>query len=275
MQLSGIPLGWTAEPLKYIASINDEALSEDTPPDFVFQYVDIGSVDHIDGIRGTEVMVFEKAPSRARRIVRQGDTIVSTVRTYLRAIAPIDRPSSNLIVSTGFAVVRPRSIEAGYLSYALREQRFIEEVVARSVGVSYPAIRPTEVGQITVLVPPLDEQRDIAAFLDAETAKLDTLIEKKRVLIELLKEQRSALISRTVTRGLPPDAARAAGLDPHPEMKDSGIEWLGEVPAHWGASSVRYAASDIIDCPHERLYMRRTANMWSSELRMLIQATST
>ena len=56
---------------------------------------------------------------------------------------------------------------------------------------------------------------------------------KKRTLIERLKEKRTALISRTVTRGLPPDAARAAGLDPHPKLKPSGIDWLGDVPEHW------------------------------------------
>jgi type I restriction enzyme, S subunit len=81
--------------------------------------------------------------------------------------------------------------------------------------------------------PPLPEQLVIADFIDAQTAKLDTLVAKKRALIEKLREKRSALISRTVTRGLPPDAARAAGLDPQPRLKASGTEWLGEVPAHW------------------------------------------
>lgn len=82
-------------------------------------------------------------------------------------------------------------------------------------------------------LPPIDDQRAIADFLDRETAKIDTLVAKKRTLIERLKEKRTALISRTVTRGLPPDAARAAGLDPHPKLKPSGIDWLGDVPEHW------------------------------------------
>jgi type I restriction enzyme S subunit len=73
----------------------------------------------------------------------------------------------------------------------------------------------------------------IVDFLDHETAKIDTLVAKKRTLIERLKEKRTALISRTVTRGLPPGAARAAGLDPHPKLKPSGIDWLGDVPEHW------------------------------------------
>jgi type I restriction enzyme S subunit len=80
-------------------------------------------------------------------------------------------------------------------------------------------------------VPPTPEQDTIADFLDKETGRIDRLIAKKRELIEKLKEKRTALISRTVTRGLPPDAARAAGLDPDPPLKSSGIEWLGEIPA--------------------------------------------
>ena len=182
------------------------------------------------GIDSTEEMVFEDAPSRVRRIVRDGDTIVSTVRTYLRAIAPIRKPQSNMIVSTGFAVVRPRKVKPDFMSYALRELGFVEAIVARSVGVSYPAVNASEIGTLSIPLPQVEEQRGIADFLDRETAKLDTLVEKKRALIEKLKEKRTALISRTVTRGLPPGAARAAGLDSHPKLKPSGIDWLGDVP---------------------------------------------
>jgi type I restriction enzyme S subunit len=218
-----VPEHWDVRRLKYTASINDEALPETTDPDYEFTYVDIGSVDASKGIVSTETYRFEDAPSRARRIVREGDTIVSTVRTYLRAIAAIHEPAENLIVSTGFAVVRPRSLEPGYLSYALRSPFFVETVVSRSTGVSYPAINAPEVGNIGVTLPPLDEQKAIAAFLDRETARIDTLIEKKRRQIELLQEKRSALISHAVTKG----------LDPNAPMKDSGIEWLGQIPQHW------------------------------------------
>lgn len=89
-------------------------------------------------------------------------------------------------------------------------------------------------------LPPINDQWAIADFLDRETAKIDTLVAKKRTLIERLKEKRTALISRAVTRGLPPDAARAAGLDPHPKLKPSGIDWLGDVPEHWGVKRGRF-----------------------------------
>jgi type I restriction enzyme S subunit len=231
--LGDVPEHWDVKRLKYFASINDEALPETTSPEFEFEYVDIGNVSAVDGITAIEQVVFENAPSRARRKVRHGDTIVSTVRTYLRAIAPIRNPPENLIVSTGFAVVRPRKVESAFLAYALRESSFVESVVARSVGVSYPAVNATEVGGIPIPLPDPAEQRAIAAFLDRETGQVDRLVAKKRELIERLKEKRTALISRTVTKGLPPAAARAAGLPENPPLKPSGIEWIGEIPAHW------------------------------------------
>lgn len=239
--LGDVPEHWDVKRLKYSASINDEALPETTDPTLEISYVDISSVDAGRGIVALEPMVFEDAPSRARRVVRDGDTIVSTVRTYLRAIAPVRNPAQGTIVSTGFAVVRPRRVVPAFMSYALREPGFVEAIVSRSVGVSYPAVNASEIGTLPIPLPDDDEQRAIADFLDRETAKIDTLVAKKRTLIERLKEKRTALISRTVTRGLPPDAARAAGLDPHPKLKPSGIDWLGNVPEHWDVRRLKDA----------------------------------
>ncbi len=92
-------------------------------------------------------------------------------------------------------------------------------------------------------LPGTSEQSAIADFLDRETGKIDTLVAKNRTLIERLKEKRSALISRTVTRGLPPDEARKAGLDPHPRLKPSGVEWLGDVPEGWETCPLKYFAT--------------------------------
>lgn len=233
--LGDVPDHWEVRRLKYAASINDEALPETTDPDYKFTYVDIGNVDAAKGIVATETYRFEEAPSRARRVVRDGDTIVSTVRTYLRAIAPIRDADGSLIVSTGFAVVRPRKLNPGYLSYALRAPFFVETVVSRSTGVSYPAINAPEVGNIGVTLPPLDEQRAIAAFLDRETARIDALIEKKRRQIELLHEKRSALISHVVTKGLNPNAP----------MKDSQIDGMGGMPAHWTLKRLKFLAPQV------------------------------
>ena len=96
-----------------------------------------------------------------------------------------------------------------------------------------PSVNEGQIREQEAVLPPLPEQRAIAAFLDRETAKIDALVAKKERLIELLQEKRTALISRAVTRGLDPDAP----------MKDSGAEWLGEIPAHWDVKRLRLAAN--------------------------------
>ena len=221
--LGEIPTHWEVRRLKYLATVNDETLPENTAPNMEITYVDIGNVDSVKGITGAEHLVFEDAPSRARRVVRQGDVIVSTVRTYLKAITRIESTNANLIVSTGFAVIRPRQLDDTFVTYALSSPSFVERVVAHSVGVSYPAINASDLACFDVVFPPVPEQRAIAAFLDRETAKIDALVSKKVRLIELLQEKRTAFISHAVTKG----------LDPYVPVKDSGVEWLGEIPAHW------------------------------------------
>ena len=228
-------IGRTA-PLKTVATHNDKVLDENMPPDAEIMYVDISSVDGVNGIAAKEAMLFGDAPSRARRRVRHGDVIVSTVRTYLRAIACIRDPEENLIVSTGFAVVRPRNeLVPSFLGHVLTASYFVEQVIARSTGVSYPAINASDLVAIPVLVPPLAEQSSIAEFLDRETAKIDGLVEEQRRLIELLKEKRQAVISRAVTKG----------LNRHAPMKPSGIEWLGDVPEHWDVMRVKHLTRSI------------------------------
>lgn len=216
---------WPTKPLKYVAAINRRALPETTDPSMVIRYIDISSVSSLGEITNIESMSFEAAPSRARRVVQHGDTIVSTVRTYLKAVAPIPADDEDLIASTGFAVVTPdrSTLDPTFLSYWLRGSDFVDEVCARSIGVSYPATNSSEVGGIPLPLPPLPTQRAIADFLDRKTAALDGLIARKERLLELLAERREALIHRAVTRGLDPDVP----------LKDSGVPWIGEVPAHW------------------------------------------
>ena len=220
--------------LKYLASINDDVLGEDTDADFEMQYIDIGNVDSSGRISEFVSYRFEDAPSRARRLVRDGDVIISTVRTYLQAISQIHEPPENLVASTGFAVVRPYrdKFDARYCRFALREPAFLAEVIKRSVGVNYPAINPTDLAEIPIFVHPLPRQRAIADYLDRETAGLDALVAVKERLLALLAEKRRAIVTRAVTRG----------LDPRAPMRDSGVPWLGEVPAHWNLTRLKFVA---------------------------------
>jgi type I restriction enzyme, S subunit len=195
-----IPKGWDARRLKFAATCNDEALPETTDPDWEMSYVDISSVDLFRGITGVETVTFENAPSRARRIVRPGDSIISTVRTYLKAIAHIEKPLENMIVSTGFAVVRPSPmLNSRFLGYALQGARFVASVVANSMGVSYPAINPSALVCIPIAYPiDLKEQSAIADFLDYKTGQIDVLIAKE-FAPTLLTEYRTALITAATT----------------------------------------------------------------------------
>ncbi len=218
--------------LKYLATINDESLDEDTNADFEMQYIDIGNVDSSGRIDGLALYRFGDAPSRARRRVRDGDVIISTVRTYLQAITQIDKPPDNLVVSTGFAIVRPlpNKFDTNYCRFALREPVFLAEVEKRSVGVNYPAINASDLANILVYIQPLPQQRAIADYLDRETARLDALVAAKEQLLGLLAEKRQALITHAVTRG----------LDSRAPLRDSGIPWLGEIPAHWKIERARW-----------------------------------
>ena len=225
------------QPIKWVATINDQALGEGTDPNYELKYIDIGNVDSSGQIHKIATYRFEDAPSRARRIVRAGDVIISTVRTYLQAIAPIESPPDNLVVSTGFAVVRPRptELDTNYCKYALREPSFLHQVVAHSVGVSYPAINTSELVDIPIYVPPLLEQRAIADYLDRKTAKLDALIAAMEHLLDYLAEKRRALITHAVTRGLNSGVV----------MRDSGVELLGEIPEHWDIARLKTVCESL------------------------------
>jgi len=109
----------------------------------------------------------------------------------------------------------------------------------RFTQTAIPQITTEEVGSNPVVIPSVIEQKQIALFLDHETAKIDTMIEKQQQLIKLLKEKRQAVISHAVTKGLNPDVP----------MRDSGVEWLGEVPEHWQSCALKHKAN-IIDCKH-------------------------
>ena len=238
--LGPIPEGWSVKPLWAMTTCNDDVLSDSTPSDYMIDYIEISDVDAVAGVRGRSELEFSAAPSRARRRVRDGDVIVSTVRTYLRAIAALESPSANTVVSTGFAVMRPRAVHAGYLAHLFRAEFLVNQIIARSVGVSYPAINASEISHLNVPVPSPDEQTAIAAFLDHETAKIDALVAEQERLIALLKEKRQAVISHAVTKG----------LDPNAPMKDSGVQWLGQVPAHWIPTMLGRVCIKVADGPH-------------------------
>ena len=140
-RLGEIPLHWDTRRLKNWVEINAHVLPETTDPEYEFDYVDIGSVGTGRLLSEPKRIAFASAPSRARRVVRSGDTIVSTVRTYLKAVWHADGPLPSLVASTGFAVLTPRSpTSRRFVGYVCRSGSFTERITSESSGVSYPAI---------------------------------------------------------------------------------------------------------------------------------------
>ena len=195
-----IPEHWTLSKIKYVSLINNKTLSESTDDDYEIDYIDISSVTSIGDIDGIQSLSYKDAPSRARRILSKGDTIVSTVRTYLKAIAFIENVQSNLICSTGFAVLTPLSkVVPKYLFYLMRSEKYVNEIVRRSVGVSYPAINASDIGALECAIPNKDEQKYIVEYLDNCTTQIDQLVNDIQTQIQKLKEYRQSLISEAVT----------------------------------------------------------------------------
>lgn len=198
--LGDVPVHWEVRRLKHWVGINETVLPETTNPDFEFRYLEIGAVGTGVLIDEPSTIRFADSPSRARRIVRSGDTIVSTVRTYLKAVWFAEDVNDDLICSTGFAVLTPRQETAPkFVSYLAQSNAFTDRVTAESVGIAYPAIAESRLSSFHVCVPPLPEQTAIVKYLDKATADVDAAIARARRHVELLREYRTRLIADVVT----------------------------------------------------------------------------
>ncbi len=230
--MGNYPESWFEKPLKYADAFSADSLSESTNPEYRFRYVDISSVSNERGVERYAETSFAECPSRARKRVHAGDVIVSTVRTYLKAIALIE-DSENVIVSTGFSVIRPVEHEPRYLHYLCCSESFCQQVNKYAWGVSYPAISESLMGGIKVPVPPKAEQQAIAAFLDRECAAIDATTATLEAQISTLERYRASVIHEAVTRG----------LDPVAPTKPSNVDWIGDIPEGWELTRLKYKAS--------------------------------
>ena len=139
------------------------------------------------------------------------------------------------IVSPAYSVFNFIESVPSYYHYLYRTDRYITEFRKNSTGVIMSRLRlyDDDFGDIPSVIPSLQEQQQISDYLDYKTSKMDKLLEKTQQKIELLKEQRISLINTTVTKG----------LNPNVEMKDSGIEWIGEIPSGWNVTKLKYTCN--------------------------------
>lgn len=210
-------------PLWHLCTCNDDVLSEKTNPDQEIKYVDISNVDSKNGIIGYSRFVFSKAPSRARRLVKTGDIIVSTVRTYLEAIALVDDKYSDCVFSTGFAVLRPKNPNQSLAIYlSLKSSRVISAINAQSKGVAYPSITSSELMRIKVRLP--EDTKRVSKLV----SDIDNVISNKAKIFDSLSEYRQSLVAHVVTKG----------LNLHVPLKKTCYDWCEYIPAHWGVTKI-------------------------------------
>ena len=221
--LGKIPAHWSAKRMKFVVPARISKL-ETKPANVVY----VG-LEHIESWTGR--LLLETQPESVDSVVSsfaRGDVLFGKLRPYLAKAA---RPDFDGVCTSEILPLRPiPGCFQSYMMFCLLNAPYIHWLDSMTYGTKMPRVSPEQVGSSRAPLPPESEQRAIAAFLDRETAKIDGLVAKKERLIELLQEKRAALITRAVTRG----------LDSSVSMKDSGVEWLGEIPAHWEVKRLKY-----------------------------------
>lgn len=183
-----LPKRWEIVSGAEVSVVNRAQISKRDAP-HLLKYIDISSVD-TRNMAAPTLMTFDSAPSRARRCVAPGDTLISTVRPNLKHFVFLASPEKDWIASTGFAVVSPKkNIDPRYLYYYLTCDAFTNYLTSVADGAAYPAFNPSEISEAEILLPPLDEQRAIAHILGS----LDDKIELNRKTIETLEAMARAV----------------------------------------------------------------------------------
>jgi len=234
--LGEVPEHWEVRRLKRICRVFPSNVDKKTVdgemPVLLCNYTDVYYNDRIVADMG-----FMPATATDDQIVkfalRAGDTIItkdSETADDIAVAAYVPNDLPGVVCGYHLSMVRPQEGIHGAFVKRLFDSGYAKSCFAvRANGLTRVGLSQYEIDNVDMPLPPPTEQAAIATFLDRETAKIDDLIVEQQRLIELLKEKRQAVISHAVTKGLNPDAP----------MKDSGVEWLGEVPEHWGVAPLR------------------------------------
>jgi type I restriction enzyme S subunit len=170
--MSHLPPGWAHTNIGAVCLGVAKRGPRDHPAE-EFNYIDIGGIDS-QRIVETKRLRGEKAPSRARQIVKAGDVVLSTVRTYLKKTAVVPTELDGAIASTGFCILRPGpAIDSRFLFYRVIESSFVAKLSSQQTGSSYPAVRDRDVFDQPIELPPLNEQKRIAAAIEEQFSRLD------------------------------------------------------------------------------------------------------
>lgn len=221
--IGNVPLTWQVKRLgQFLFERREKVSDKDFEPLSVTKH---GIVPQLDTAAKTDA-------GDNRKLVRSGDFVINSRSDRKGSSGLSERDGSVSLISI---VMKPKDIHPQFVHHLLRSYPFQEEFYRWGKGIVADlwSTNYGEMKNILLPIPSQNEQRTIAVFLDYETTRIDKLIAKQQRLIELLKEKRQAVISHAVTKGLNPDAV----------MKDSGVEWLGEVPEHWAFVKLKWIAT--------------------------------
>jgi type I restriction enzyme S subunit len=235
--LGQIPSDWQITKLKHIASIFGRiGFRGYTVNDIVNEgegAIVLSPSNIFDGkfsLSKVSYLSWDKYYESPEIMVERNDILlVKTGSTYGKS-SIIKNVIEPMTINPQMALIKKTKINPSFLAYWLSSELIKAKIEISNTGSGMPTMTQENINEFPITLPNKNYDEKIAAFLDHETAKIDTLIEKQQQLIELLKEKRQAVISHAVTKGLNPDAS----------MKDSGVEWLGEVPEHWEISQAKY-----------------------------------
>ncbi len=179
-----------------VAKVDVRSLSIKTPTDYSFRYISLSDVNNGQISDNLNSYVFSSAPSRARRVVEEGDILMATVRPNLQAFARVGTKHGGCIASTGFAVLSPKkNFDGDYLYHYLFSSHVTGQLSALVVGSGYPALNSSDVKGLTIYCPAYEEQRAIANILN----KADSVVENLLRQSSRLKEQKKALMQQLLT----------------------------------------------------------------------------
>ena len=223
--LGRIPEGWAVRAIGEVTEVNPEKLSAKTKKNFIIRYLDIESIPAPGFIASYKTFHFFEAPSRAQRLVKKDDVIISTVRPYLKSFAYITKQYDNFVCSTGFAVLRVRQgFNSKFLFQYILTDHFLSQVLPKMVGSNYPAVNSSDIAAILLPIPPLPEQSAIAAILSTA----DDAIEKTDLLIAKYKRIKQGLMQDLFRYGI--DENGQIRREQTHRFKDSP---LGKIPDEW------------------------------------------
>ena len=229
--LGALPEGWRMARLGDLAELNRS--NWDPSENSVILYLDLTAVAAPGRLSPPKRIAASDAPSRARRRVKSGDVLVSTVRPNLRGFARVMHAPDNLIASTGFAVLTPLAdTDGAFIYHHVMTHQFARYLMNATTGQAYPAVRPADVAAYALRVPPLGEQRAIAVVLDA----IDEAIKRTESVISSTERLRDAMLHDLLTRGV---------LGWHTRWHN--VPGLGTVPADWKVVSLKEVL--VVDLP--------------------------